>query len=179
MERNEDHFQERQNQIKKLEKWSQNTNLNDFSVEDIIQFLDTDKENLGEELEKISKIYFEMVEKAKSEFKIGKYTAMEYTNVIFLRKTEGYDIQSIQKKIKMMYQPLIKPTLSKTAKISILQKTVAKLLQENNKKEVAQSEVIKKLVNSEGFIEDDAKKFINKALKMGILLNPKLDFISL
>jgi hypothetical protein len=46
------------------------------------------------------KIYSDIVDFAESKFKIRKYTAMEYANVVLLRKTEGHNIEKIREQIQ-------------------------------------------------------------------------------
>ena len=92
---------ERLDQITELEEWTKrNTEYNNISELQAVKFLDNGKENLGKDLEHVSKIYSDIVDFAESKFKIRKYTAMEYANVVLLRKTEGHNIEKIREQIQ-------------------------------------------------------------------------------
>jgi len=168
------------NQISELKKWAEkNTDYENISAYEAVKFFDSDKEDFSKDLESISKIYSDIVNYAKTKFKIGEYTAMEYSNVILLKKTKGEDIEKIRKQIESENSSLIKPSLTSSAKISKIQNTVLKLTEGLTEKEISQPKLIEKLIEFGEFNEKEAEEYINKSIKNGALVLTDSDNISL
>jgi len=175
-----DYSKERPNQIAELAEWAKkNTDYNNVPPKEAIKFFDSDKENLAKDLEHVSKIYHDMVDWATSKFTIGKYTAMEYANVVLLKKTERNDIEKIRKQIEIESELLINPPLSKTSKTTIIQNTISEILKEISEQEASQAKLVEKLVHSGKFNEEEAIESIEKALKMGAITSSKPGYVTL
>ena len=174
------HANLRINQISELNEWAKkNTDFDKISAYEAVKFFDSDKENISKDLEIVNKIYFEINNHAKTQFKIGKYTAMEFANVILLKKTEGENIEKIREQIKSANSSLINPPLTLSAKISKIQNTVLKLTEGLTEKEISQSKLIEKLIELGEFNEKEAEEYINKSIKIGALTLSDSENISL
>lgn len=175
-----DPSKERLDQIADLEEWAKrNTIYDNISPLEIVKFFDSNKENLSKDLEHVSKMYFDMVEWTKSKFKLGKFTAMEYANAVLLRKTEGHDIEEMRSQIRAENVPLIRPILSNSAKISIMQDTVSQIMKETSESEIPQTKLVERLVNSGAFVKEEITEFIQNAVKMGALVTTKPGYLSI
>jgi len=121
-----DYAEERLKQILELFQWcNNNIDFQKITPNDAIKLFDGDKENLDKDLEHLYKIYFEIVEYAKLKFKIGKFTAMEFTNTVLLKKIESHDIQNIRDEIKKDSIQLINPSFTKTEKVTRVVKIIS------------------------------------------------------
>jgi len=175
-----DYYKERLNQIEELEEWAKrNTNYNKISSIEAIKFFDSDKENLSKDLEQINRIYSDMIDWSKSKFKIGNYTAMEHANIILLRRTDGHDIKKIREQLIIDNAPFTSITLSTTAKINIIQKTLSKILKDTSEQEAPNTKLVEWLVDSGNFKKEEAIEAIEKALKIGAITSPKPGYVSL
>lgn len=170
---------ERIKQIEELANWAtKNTDYNNITAKDAVKFFDSDKENVTGDLSFIYRIYNDIVNWAISRFQVGKYIANEYANTVILRRAGDHDIQRIRDEISIQSESLIRPILSKSAKLGIVQNVTSEFLKETPQKEIEQSKVIDKLIRSEGFTEQDAKEAVEKALSVGALTMTRPGYLS-
>lgn len=175
----EDLAKERVKQVEEMADWAtKNTDYSNITPEDAVKFFDGDKENLAIDLRPVSKIYNDMINWAISRFQVGKYVASEYANAVILRRAIGHDIQRIRDEISMQNESLIRPILSKSAKLGIVQNITSEILKNTAQKEIEQVKVIDKLIQTEGFTEQDAKETVEKALSIGALTMTRPGYLS-
>lgn len=162
-------------QINELYQWGiENTNLTKTSINDVINFFFSDRESTS--LVNVSQIFHELVNQATKTFKIGNYVASEYAITVLLRRTKGLDIVRIYQ--EMSHEGiLIRPPLSHSAKIKIIQQIISQM----NKEEldILETTVIERLTKNEGLSESDAKNCIEKALQLGAITKTKSGNLSL
>lgn len=160
------------NQINELYNWgTKNTNLEKVSVHDAVKFFYSDSENTPSDLLYVFQIFHELLKHSMMTFQIGNYVAIEYAMTVILRRTKGFDTTSIYKEI-IQGDTLIRPPLSNSARIKIIQKIVSQM----NKDQLDTSEtiIIERLTKSEGFLEDEAKNAVESALKVNAITRTEL-----
>ena len=168
----------RSEEINHLYEWGMaNTNLSQISLNHAIIFSYSDIENIPKDLIYVYDIFQKLLERTKTIFHIGNYTASEYAMAVILIATKGIDVPDIYNKIIQNTSTLIHPTLSNAAKIQILQKIISEM--NNNQIDTNELIVIERLTQKEGFSELDAKDCIIKALKMGAITKTELGLLSI
>jgi hypothetical protein len=170
----------RNQHLSRLEELLKNNDkFSALTPSEIIKFFNFDKENPPTTLLHLKKIYFDAIEFAVSEFGVGRYTAMDYVNTIFLKKIEGVDIIALIENTKTQTEPLINVARTKTEQISLVQKILLQILKNENVKEISFSRLKEEILASKEMEESKIQENIEKAIKMGAIVTPRDGFLSL